>query len=160
MKHLFLSLAIVFSSLTSFCQASEEYQSLLNATSRYVDFLNKYTSDGEGSDIEEIKSLFTPQFRKSINGELFDETHQSMLEKLEHTRTLTGGWFVQILNILVAPQTQASTIYYLCTTEEGAYATVAMLHFNEDHLITEVHTIYNRFAGRDDQVHISESSDQ
>ncbi|PJD97956.1 MAG: hypothetical protein CK425_02175 [Parachlamydia sp.] len=159
MTRLFLSLALAFSYLTSFCQASDAYQSLLDATSHYVNFLNKYTSDGEGSDIEEIKSLFTPQFRKSINGELFDETHESMLEKLEHTRIVTGGWYVQILNLLIAPQTQASTIYYLCTTAEGSYATVAMLHFNEDHLITEVHMVYNRFAGRDDQVHISETCD-
>lgn len=154
MKYLFLSIALFFASFAAPNYASADHQSLLDSTSRYVEFVNQFGSEEGGAEGSE--SIFAPTFRKSVNGELSDETPESFLEQMEFAKIWVGGWYAQVLNVTVSPETQSATIYYICTTkEEKAYITFAMLHFNEDNQITELTTVYNLYAGQEDLVHIN-----
>ncbi|MBS4168013.1 hypothetical protein [Parachlamydia sp. AcF125] len=155
MKHLLLTTTLFFAFFTSLVHASEDYQTLLDSTSRYVEFLNQYSFDERGAR-EEAELIFAPSFSKTVNGELSKETPESFLEYMERIKSVLGEWYAQVLSFSVSPHTQSATIYCLCTTKENkTYIAFMKLHFNEDRQITELTIVYNLYAGRKDQVHIN-----
>lgn len=131
--------------LFSSSDADEKCGVFMSSANRYVDFLSKYGSSNSDSCIDDIKYLFAPNFKKTINGQVFFETQESYLEKIAAVRQWTGAWNIKVLDIVESDKNRNSAICYLCIVKEGTYITVAILHYDINNLITEISTIYHKY---------------
>ena len=142
-----LLFAFIFFSTCCFsdesCKELSSYETLLNSSQRYIDFIEQYGNDfDEEDDIDVVRSIFASEFKRVMNGQINFETCESFLHEMQEIKSDIGGWQIQMLDFALAAQDNKSFIYYRCSTNEGVYLTVSILHFNTDGLIDEVVTVW------------------
>lgn len=142
-KRVFLSLFLM--TYVSSLQALT-YEQLKEKSVRYIAVLNLAGRLDAKGLADELPKIVTNNCHKVINGKTMTTDIVQLKFQLEELINMAGVFTVEALDVLPSPQDSASVVrYILSSTYKGKYTTIAILHFNEDGVITEINEVNNRF---------------
>ena len=91
---------------------------------KYNQFQNDF---GLGID-GDISSLFSPDFRKIVNGGEIVTSSSKLKEQLEGVKEFAGSWKIQEKELIPSLDNQCCTIRYLLTSEKsGTFDIIAIM---------------------------------
>lgn len=111
-----------------------------NIAHAYNRFQDDFGSGKEQNYNELIESLFTENFRKVINGDIYVAERSGLLKQLTDLRQAVGGWSVEVINIASIPESYNYTSEWrIHTRDAGVYHAVAILGSTDGIKINSVH---------------------
>ncbi len=123
-------------------------EALLKATDQYVRLMGQLGGSEKLADPTMLKSLCAPELKRIFNGKLYAKNSDEFLADLLSFKEGYGQWEIRPIDIIIAPERQAAVLYYDITIKDlGDFTTISILHFNADHLITDINEVFSRSLG-------------
>lgn len=126
----------------------EKSVALLNASQRYVNFINKISKGTLFSQIDEAAILFAFDCKKIFNGHLHTKNREEFVNDLLSVYANYGAWNMVTLEIIRAPENNCAILRFLVETESfGTNTAIVILRYDSNFLITEINEVFSPVKG-------------
>ena len=114
---------------------------------KYIQFM---ASIGKGEEFaSKMPRIFHPNCEKIENGTLLLNTFDGHVAQLKKAFDFLGCWTIEPLSVLPTAQENKCVIYFKWYTDESKqHATMAILNFNEDGLMTKIDEMWNKYQSQ------------
>ncbi|MBX9585976.1 MAG: hypothetical protein K2X50_01845 [Gammaproteobacteria bacterium] len=109
---------------------------------RYNEFQHQL-GQGVEQDYEAIiTELFSPEFKKTANGDVLVSNRSQLFSQCENCREMAGKWTIQSTDIIPSADNTQCTIRYLLTSEKAGQFDVIAIMTISNGLIDRVDEVY------------------
>ncbi len=109
---------------------------------RYNEFQSDYGSHASKDYPSIIENLFSPEFRKTANGQILTHQASELEGQLLSVRNFAGTWSIHPKEIIPSACDKKCTIEYTLTSEKaGTFHVIAILTA-KDQKIDSIHEVY------------------
>lgn len=143
MKKLIASILSCMLPLCSF--AMEVSHPLVEATHRYVDFINRLNKGEDFAQHDVAATLLAPDCKKVFNGTIFTQSRQEFVDDLLTVYRTHGSWNIRPADILLSQDNNAVVMRLFVDMEKGGHFTeIVIVCFNAQGLIQELNIVFNK----------------
>lgn len=127
-------------------QNNSEY--LLEASYRYLDFINQISRGEEFSQCEKAATLLTTDCKKILNGQTLTKNREDFVSDLLTIYENKGGWSVYPADIIIASSSNTVVLRLIIEMENfGTHTAIVILRYNSNYLITEINEVFSKVIG-------------
>jgi hypothetical protein len=121
---------------------------LVDATQRYLAFIDRMSQGEEFPQEEVASSLIAPDCKKILNGKLYTESRSAFIEDLIKVNQTLGCWKVKVVDRITSPHSNTVVLRLMIDLENaGAFTEILILRYNSDCLISEMNVVFSKVEG-------------
>ena len=129
-------------------------QKLLDATHRYIDFINRISKGEDFAQMDVAATLLAPDCKKIFNGTIFTKTREEFVNDLLQVYRTHGSWHIRPVDIILSSEGNASVMRLFVDLEKiGHFTEMVILRFNAQGLMEELNIVLNKI---EDAYHFDE----
>ena len=115
-------------------EAQDNSETLLKASRRYVDFINRISVGEVFPQLDEAATLIAPDCKKIFNGHLFTKNREEFVADLLSVYENHGSWKIIPVDIIPAPASNIVVLRLIIETERfGTNTAIVILRYDSSY---------------------------
>lgn len=128
--------------------AQNHSEALLNASRKYVGFINRIGGGEVFTQMDEAATLIAPECKKIFNGHLFAKNREDFIADLLSVYANHGCWKIIPIEVIRAPLDNTVILRLIIEAENfGTNTAIVILRYDSNYLITEINEVFNQVQG-------------